>query len=93
MEVQPTRHQEALIRTAIAAGRLLRPEDAIEEALSLWETRERRRSEILSHVDLAEGELAQSQGRAVTQESLGQLAFDVGQRGRTRLAAERLLSE
>ena len=93
MEVQPTRHQEALIRTAIAAGRLLRPEDAIEEALSLWETRERRRNEILSHVDLAEGELAQSQGRAVTQESLGQLAFDVGQRGRTRLATERLLSE
>jgi len=93
MEVQPTRHQEALIRTAIAAGRLLRPEDAIEEALSLWETRERRRNEILSHVDLAEGELAQSQGRAVTQESLGQLAFDVGQRGRARLAAERRLSE
>ena len=93
MEVQPTRHQEALIRTAIAAGRLLRPEDAIEEALSLWETRERRRSEILSRVDLAEGELAQSQGRAVTQESLGQLAFDVGQRGRARLAAERRLSE
>ena len=93
MEVQPTRHQEALIRTAIAAGRLLRPEDAIEEALSLWETRERRRNEILSHVDLAEGELAQSQGRAVTQESLDQLAFDVGQRGRARLAAKRRLSE
>ncbi len=57
--------------------------DLVEAGLS-----ERRRSEILSRVDEAEASLARGEGIAITQESMRQLAEDVKQRGRARLAAE-----
>jgi len=41
MEVRLTPDQEAFVRQAIESGRLPRAEDAVEEALSLWEERER----------------------------------------------------
>jgi Arc/MetJ-type ribon-helix-helix transcriptional regulator len=46
MKVELTPDQKAFIRDAIAAGRLGREEDAVEEVLSLWEERERSRGEI-----------------------------------------------
>ncbi len=53
MEVQLTPDQRAFVRQAIDSGRLLREEDAVKEALSLWEERERGRAEILAAVDEA----------------------------------------
>jgi len=47
MEIQFTPDQKAFVRQAIASGRLHREEDAVQEALSLWEERERTRAEIL----------------------------------------------
>ena len=46
------------------------------------------RREILTAVDVAEISLAQGEGRAITQESMRQLADEVKQRGRNRLTAE-----
>jgi Arc/MetJ-type ribon-helix-helix transcriptional regulator len=60
----------------------------VREALSLWEERERTRAEILAAVDEAEVALARGEGQHITQETMRQLAEDVKQRGRTRLAAE-----
>jgi len=40
MEVNPTPDQQALIREAIAQGRLHQPEEAAQEGLLLWEERE-----------------------------------------------------
>jgi hypothetical protein len=88
MEVEPTPDQQALIRDAIASGRLHRPEEAAQQAFSLWEERERRRAEILAAVDIAEASLARGQGRVITEESMHQLAEDVKRRGRARLAGE-----
>lgn len=88
MDVDLTRDQQALIRQAIDAGRLHGPEDAAKEAFSLWGVRERRRAEILASIDIAETSLSRGEGRAVTEESMRQLAQDIGQRGRARLAAE-----
>jgi antitoxin ParD1/3/4 len=88
MEVQLSPDQEAFVRLAIEAGRFLREEDAVKEALSLWEERERTRAEILAAVDEAEGSLASGEGRIVTQQSMRDLAEEVKQRGRARLAAE-----
>jgi putative addiction module CopG family antidote len=51
MEVRLTPDQEAFVRQAIESGRLHRAEDAVEEALRLWEERERTRAEILAAVD------------------------------------------
>src|SRR5258708_10682427 len=88
MEVQLTPDQKAFVRQAIESGRLHGEEDAIQEALSLWEERERTRAEILAAVDAAEASLARGEGRAITKESMRGLADEVKQRGRTRLANE-----
>jgi Arc/MetJ-type ribon-helix-helix transcriptional regulator len=88
MEVNLTPDQKAFVRQAIESGRLLREEDAIKEALSLWEERERTRAEILFAVNEADTSLARGEGRAITQESMRELAEDVKRRGRARLAAE-----
>jgi putative addiction module CopG family antidote len=89
MEVQLTPAQTTFIREAIDNGRLRREEDAVREAMALWEERERRRLEILAAVDRAEASLARGEGREVaTHEELTQLASDIKQRGMARLAAE-----
>jgi Arc/MetJ-type ribon-helix-helix transcriptional regulator len=87
MDVQLTPDQQAFVRQAIESGRLRWEEDALKEALSLWEERERTRVEILAAVDEAEASLARGQGRIVTQDSMRKLAEEVKQRGRARLAA------
>jgi hypothetical protein len=60
----------------------------VKEALSLWEDRERTRAEILAAVDEAEASVARGEGRVITQQSMRELAEEVKQRGRARLAAE-----
>jgi putative addiction module CopG family antidote len=86
MEVHLTPDQQAFVRQAVESGRLRRAEDAIQEALRLWEERERARAEILTGVDAAEASLARGDGRTITQESMRQLAEEVKHRGRKRLA-------
>jgi Arc/MetJ-type ribon-helix-helix transcriptional regulator len=88
MEVQLTPDQKAFVRQAIRSGRLHREEDAVQEALALWEERERSRAEILIAVDEADASLARGEGRTITQESMRDLAGEVKRRGRDRLAAE-----
>lgn len=89
MEVHLTPDQKAFVRQAIESGRLNREEEAVQEALSLWEQRERTRAEILAAVDVAEASVARGEGRVITQESMRQLADEGKQRGRNRLTAER----
>jgi putative addiction module CopG family antidote len=88
MEVHLTPDQKAFVRQAIEMGRFRREEDAVQEALSLWEERERRRLEILAAVDEAEASLARGEGHVITQDSMRELAEEVKRRGRARLAAE-----
>jgi Arc/MetJ-type ribon-helix-helix transcriptional regulator len=88
MHVSLTSDQKAFVRQAIESGRLHREEDAVKEALVLWEERERTRAEILASVDVAEASLARGQGRVITQQSMRDLSQDVKQRGRARLEAE-----
>lgn len=88
MEFRPTPDQEAFIRQAIKAGRIEQPEDAMMQALALWEDRERKRIEILYRVDEAENALSRGEGIAITPDALEALAHDVKLRGRARLKAE-----
>lgn len=89
MEVQLTPDQAAFARQAIVSGRLHAEEDAVQEALALWEERERTRFEILAAVDRAEASVARGEGRIITEESMRDLAGEVKKRGRARLAAQR----
>ena len=88
MRVEFTTDQKAFIRQAIEAGRLRGEEDAVQEALSMWEERERARSEILATLDSAEISFAHGKGRPISRESMRALADEVKQRGRNALANE-----
>ncbi|HZP22779.1 MAG TPA: hypothetical protein VFB04_04990 [Terriglobales bacterium] len=82
MEVHLTDDQRASIRDAVETGRLHSEEDAVQQAMLLWEERERRRIEILAAVDRSEVSLARGGGRNVTsQKAATQLAEAVNRRG------------
>jgi putative addiction module CopG family antidote len=89
LEVTLTSDQEAFVRQAVEAGRLQHAEDAVKEALLLWEQRERRRAELLLAVDEAEASIARGAGGELTREAMKDLAAGVKRRGRARLLAER----
>jgi Arc/MetJ-type ribon-helix-helix transcriptional regulator len=88
MEYRLTPDQQAFARLAIETGRLRSEEEAIQEALALWEERERGRVELLATLDAARASLARGDGRVITQESMRELAAEVRDRGRARLIAE-----
>jgi Arc/MetJ-type ribon-helix-helix transcriptional regulator len=66
--VQLPPDQKAFVREAIQSRRLRREEDAVKEALSLSEDRERHPLEILIAVDKAEASPARGEGRGVTKQ-------------------------
>lgn len=89
MDVQFTPNQQALVRQAIETERLRREEDALQEALSLWEERERARAELLASLDEAEASIERGQGRIITRESMCDLAEEVKHDLRERVAADK----
>ena len=89
MELHLTPDQEAFIRQAIETGRLHHKEDAVREAMSLWEERERRRLEILAAADQAEASLARGDDRRITtHDQVAQLVDDIKTRGVARSIAD-----
>jgi Arc/MetJ-type ribon-helix-helix transcriptional regulator len=88
MDVHLTPDQKAFARRAIESGRLHSEQDAVQEALALWEESERQRAEFLLTLDDARASLARGEGRVITQQSMQQLAQEVKERGRARLLAE-----
>ncbi len=88
MEVHLTPDQKAFVRLAIESGRVRSEQEAIKEALSLWEERERKRTEILAAVDSAEASLARGEGRPITEMSIRQLSNDIKRRGRNRISKQ-----
>ena len=88
MEVQLTSDQQAFARHAIEIGRFHSEQDAVREALVLWEERERHRAEFLATLDDARASIARGEGRAITHESMRELANEVKERGRARLLAD-----
>lgn len=88
MNVELTPDQRAFVQRAIESGRLTREEEAVREALTLWEERERRRFEIVAMVEEAEASLARGEEREITEESMNALAEDVKRRMRRPIASE-----
>jgi Arc/MetJ-type ribon-helix-helix transcriptional regulator len=88
MDVQLTSDQKAFARRAIESGRLHSEQDAVQEALALWEEHERQRAEFLLTLDDARASLARGEGRVITPENMQQLASEVKERARARLLAE-----
>ena len=88
MEVQLTSDQKAFAQRAIESGRFGTEQEAVLEALALWEERERLRTAFLLTLDHASASLADGGGRPITAESMRELANEVKERGRARLLAE-----
>jgi putative addiction module CopG family antidote len=88
MEVELTSDQRAFARQAVETGRLRSEDEVVEEALALWEERERRRFEFRATLDDARASLARGEGRVITPESMRELSAEVRERGRERLIAE-----
>jgi putative addiction module CopG family antidote len=89
VNVELTPDQQAFVQKAIDSGRFNREEEAVQEAMKLWEERERRRLEIVAMVDEADASLARGEGREFTKETTQALADEIKQRLRRRIAAER----
>jgi putative addiction module CopG family antidote len=94
MEIDPTPDQDAFIRAAIAAGRFASAEDAVREAMALWEEREREAAlaEFRATLDEAEASIARGEGIEITPESMRRLSKDIIERCRARLGAEKKAS-
>jgi putative addiction module CopG family antidote len=88
MEVTLTADQQAFVEQAIQNGRLHNEEEAVREALALWEERERKRFEFLASLQAAEASIERGEGWEITPESMKALAEDTKKRGRERLAAK-----
>jgi len=91
MRIILTPAQEAFVRQAIESGRIDRAEDAVTEALLLWEERESQRARFLASLDEAEASLDRGEGMPITRESMRDLAEDVKRKGREQVVAERQL--
>jgi len=88
MAVELTSDQLAFVRRAVESGRLASEDDAVREALALWEERERRRLEFRATIEEARASLARGEGRSITQESMQELTAEIRERGRARLITE-----
>ena len=65
MNVELTADQREFDQRAIESGRFTSEEEAVREALELWEERERRRLEILAMLDEANASLARGEGNSI----------------------------
>ncbi len=92
MNVELTADQREFVQRAIESGRIATEDEAVRQALKLWEERERRREEILTMLDEADASLARGEGIPITDESMKALAEEAKQRLRQRIAAERTTS-
>src|ERR687892_1400796 len=89
MNVELTPDQRAFVQKAIESGRFSREEEAVQEAMALWEERERRRLEILAMLDEADASFARGEGMPITEESVKVLVEEAKQRLRRRIEVER----
>ena len=88
MNVRLTEDQKALIRKGVETGRYRGEDDAVREAMELWEEKEHRRAEVLLALDVAEASYARQGGRPITEESMRELATEVGRKGRAYAASQ-----
>ena len=83
MQVTLTPGQEALIRQELATGRFTSVEEALADALMLWQQREVERAAFLETLDQAEAS-AEPDAIPITETNMRALADDIKRRGRER---------
>ena len=92
MEIELTPEQESFVQLGVREGRFRDEKEAVREALSFWEERQRRRLELILSIEMAEVSLDAGHGEVYTEETLPQLTEDVRRRGMERLAKKQCTS-
>jgi putative addiction module CopG family antidote len=88
MQVQLTPEQCSFVDLGIQEGRFRDSEEAVRQALALWEKRERARIELLASLDLADECLDNGAGDTYTGATLHELVDSIEKRGITKLAGQ-----
>ncbi len=89
MDIELAPEQSDLVRRAIEAGRIARPEEAVAEAMACWTEVERQRTELLASLDEAEAEDERGESIVIdTEEDARALFAGIKASYRARLAAE-----
>jgi len=86
MQIELTPEQSVFVALGIREGRFRNSEEAVRQALALWEKQERARAELLASLDLAEQSLDAGEGEEYSLDSLHTLSASVKERGAARLA-------
>jgi len=86
MEIELTPEQDSFIHLGIKEGRFRDEKDAVRQAMTFWEERERRRLELILSIEMAEQSLDAGEGEIYTEETLPQLTENVRRRGMEQLA-------
>ena len=87
MEIELTPEQNSLVNLGMEEGRFQRREDAIRDAMALWERRERARLELLAELEAGESCPEEEDIALDSDEAVAAFFEDIKQRGRARLAA------
>ena len=87
MEIELTPEQDSLVNLGIEQGRFQRREDAVKDAMSLWERRERARIELVAEIDAGDSCPEEEDIVLDSDEALDAFFEDIKQRGRARLEA------
>ncbi len=78
MQIELTPEQDDVVRHAIAAGRIARPEEAVAQAMAFWIERERERAELIASLDEADASIARGEGISIdTDEELDAFFEDI----------------
>jgi Arc/MetJ-type ribon-helix-helix transcriptional regulator len=88
MQIELTPEQSSFVDLAVREGRLQRPEEAVQQAMMLWENRERARLELLSSLEIADSSIDAGEGEIYTEADLHELVKSVRDRGMARLASQ-----
>jgi putative addiction module CopG family antidote len=88
MQVELTPEQNSFVDMGIQEGRFRDREEAVRQALALWEKRERARIELLASLDLAERSLDAGEGETYIGANLDALVESIKERGTARLAGQ-----
>lgn len=86
MEIEFTPEQKSHIDLSMEQGRIQSPEEAVKDALSLWEERERARLDLLAEIDAGDSSFEGGEIVFESEESIAAWIEGVKQRGRAKLA-------
>jgi putative addiction module CopG family antidote len=86
MEIELTPEQDSLVNLGIEQGRFQRREDAVRDAMALWEERERARLELLAELEAGESSFEEDDVVLDSEEAVAAFFEDIKRRGRAKLA-------